>query len=85
MSYATNLIITGSMEGQPTAHIPIATLTAQVVNTFAVGGIYMMVQLHLLPLPLPLPLPPQPQLQLRLVLPALTEEETQVVEIQAIS
>jgi hypothetical protein len=28
------------MEGQPTAHIPVATLTAQVVNTFAVGGIY---------------------------------------------
>jgi hypothetical protein len=41
MSYANNLIITGSMEGQPTAHIPVATLTAQVVNTFAVGGIYM--------------------------------------------
>jgi hypothetical protein len=29
------------MEGQPTAHIPVATLTAQVVNTFAVGGTYM--------------------------------------------
>jgi hypothetical protein len=41
MSYATNLIITGSMEGQPAAHIPTATLTAQVVNTFAVGSIYM--------------------------------------------
>jgi hypothetical protein len=41
MSYANNLIIAGSMEGQPTAHIPVATLTAQVVNTFAVGGMYM--------------------------------------------
>jgi hypothetical protein len=42
-----------------------------------------MVQLHLLLLPLPLP-PQSQQLQLRLVLPALTEKETQVMEIQAI-